>query len=100
MFILVTNLFLIILFIKALYIQYFLLLGLISYYFYRRMKLSKYIVVLYLFFIVITPFFIRFFDEYIFEIYVSFGFDKYYISMDGEVSNILAFLHALILFGL
>jgi len=88
--VLILNYFLVILFLKGYYLSYFFLLLLSALFVYKTNIIRGY-----LRYICLGMFF---FDDEIFDLYLYFNLDRFYIYTGGIVSYILAILHSIIFF--
>ncbi len=95
--VLFINYILIISFLESHYFIYFFMLTLILYALYK-IEIKKVMFSVCLFFILVSPFLFQFFDNYIFESYLFFDLESFYTFVGGEVSYILAPLHAFLFF--
>jgi hypothetical protein len=94
-----VNYFLILIFINSLYGSYFLLLvGCLYIYHINKIDVTKNMMIISIFLLLMTPLLIFYFDDEIYELYLFFNLDGYYVFIVDKVAIFLTILHSFIFY--
>ena len=94
----ILNYFLVILFLKGYYLSYFFLLLLSALFVYKTNIIRGYLRYICLSMFLVSVVIFEYFDDEIFDFYLYFNLDRFYIYMGGTISYVLAFLHSIFFF--